>query len=197
MSVTALILAGGRATRMGGVDKGLMLFNNKPLIAHVIERLQTQVDDIIINANRELETYQTLGYQVFADEITDFAGPLAGIELGLKHATSEYLLTAPCDCPLLPANLCEKLLTALNAHHADIAIATSHHKDHPVIFLCRKTVLASLNSYLQQGGRKVSAWQKSLHHVYVDFSFTPDVFSNINTADELNELTSVLKHGYK
>lgn len=195
MSVTALVLAGGRATRMGGDDKGLVLLNNKPLIAHVIERLQTQVDEIIINANRELETYRTLGYPVFADEIADFAGPLAGIQLGLKHATSEYLLTAPCDCPLLPANLCEKLLAALNNHHADIAIATSHQKDHPVIFLRKKSVLVSLNSYLQQGGRKVSAWQKSLPHVYVDFSFTPDVFSNINTPDELNLLTSALNHG--
>ena len=195
MSVTGLILAGGRATRMGGVDKGLVLFNNKPLIAHMIERLQLQVDKIIINANRELETYRTLGYQVLPDEIADFAGPLAGIQLGLKHATSEYLLTAPCDCPLLPANLCEKLMAALNSHHVDIAIATSHNKDHPVICLCKKTVLASLNSYLQQGGRKVSAWQKSLQHVYVDFSFTPDVFSNINTPDELNLLTSALNHG--
>ena len=195
MSVTALILAGGRATRMGGVDKGLVLLNNKPLIAHVIERLQTQVDEIIINANRELETYRTLDYQVFADEIADFAGPLAGIQLGLKHATSEYLLTSPCDCPLLPANLCEKLLGALNTHHADIAIATSHNNDHPVICLCKKSVLASLNSYLQQGGRKVSIWQKSLRHVYVDFSVTPDVFSNINTPEELNLLAAALEHG--
>ena len=195
MSVTALILAGGRATRMGGADKGLVPFNNKPLIAHVIERLQTQVDEIIINANRELATYRTLGYQVLADEIADFAGPLAGIQLGLKYATSEYLLTAPCDCPLLPANLCEKMLSALDIQHADIAIATSHHKDHPVICLCKKTVLARLNSYLLQGGRKVSVWQKSLRHVYVDFSLTPDVFSNINTPDELNLLASALNHG--
>ena len=195
MSVTALILAGGRATRMGGADKGLVLFNNKPLIAHVIERLQTQVDEIIINANRELETYRALGYQVLADEIADFAGPLAGMHLGLKHTTSEYLLTAPCDCPLLPANLCEKLLAALNTQHADIAIATSHGSDHPVICLCKKSALASLNSYLQQSGRKVGAWQKSLNHVYVDFSATPDVFSNINTPDELNLLVSTLNHG--
>lgn len=194
MSVTALILAGGRATRMGGVDKGLVLFNHKPLIAHVIERLQTRVDAIIINANRELETYRTLGYQVLMDEIADFAGPLAGIQLGLKHATSEYLLTTPCDCPLLPADLCEKLLDAIKTHHADIAIATSHNNDHPVIFLCKKSALASLDSYLQQGGRKVSTWQKSLPHVYVDFSVMPDAFSNINTPDELNLLAATLNH---
>ena len=194
MSVTALILAGGRATRMGGVDKGLVLFNQKPLIAHVIERLQLQVDEIIINANRELETYRTLGYQVLPDEIADFAGPLAGILLGLKYAKSEYLLTSPCDCPLLPADLCERLMAALNTHHADIAIAASQNKDHPVICLCKKTVLAGLESYLQQGGRKVSAWQKSLHHVHVDFSVTPDAFSNINTMDELDLLSSVLNH---
>lgn len=195
MSVTAIILAGGRASRMGGIDKGLIPLNNSPLISQVLARLKPQVETIIINANRELETYKALGYPVFADEIADFAGPLAGIQLGLKHAASEYLLTAACDCPLLPLNLREKLQSALEAQHADIAIATSNGDDHPVIFLCKTSLLASLNDYLEQGGRKVSAWQKNLNHVYVDFSATPDAFTNINTLDDLKLLESRLNHG--
>jgi molybdopterin-guanine dinucleotide biosynthesis protein A len=194
MSVTAIILAGGRASRMGGVDKGLMPLNNKPLISYVLACLKPQVSGMIINANREFETYKALGYPVFADEIADFAGPLAGIQLGLMQATSEYLLTAPCDCPLLPSNLCKKLLIALETEHADIAIATNNHNDHPVISLCKTALLDNLNNYLQQGGRKVSTWQKSLNHVYVDFSETPDAFTNINTIEDLNHLTLKLNH---
>lgn len=195
MSVTAIILAGGRASRMGGVDKGLMQLNNSMLISQVLTRLKPQVDAIIINANRELETYKALGYPVFTDEIADFAGPLAGIQLGLKHVTTAYLLTVPCDCPLLPEHLCNKLLIALEKHHADIAIATSNGNDHPVVCLCKTSLSNSLNDYLQQGGRKVSAWQKSLNHVYVDFSETPDAFTNINTLDDLKSLESKLNHG--
>lgn len=195
MSVTAIILAGGRASRMGGVDKGLMPLYKSTLISHVLAKLKPQVDAIIINANRELESYKALGYPVFNDEITDFAGPLAGIQVGLKHTSSEYLLTAPCDCPLLPEHLCNKLLMALEKHHADIAIATSNGNDHPVVCLCKTTLLDSLNEYLHQGGRKVSAWQKSLNHVYVDFSEAPDAFTNINTLDDLKSLQSRLNHG--
>lgn len=161
MSVTAIVLAGGRASRMGCADKGLIAAGEKPLISHVLTRLKSQADTIIINANRESETYKAFGYAVFADEVADFPGPLAGIQIGLKHAESEYLLTAPCDCPLLPLNLREKLQAALEIAQADIAIATSDHNDHPVVCLCKTSLLDSLNQYLQQGGRKVSAWQKA------------------------------------
>lgn len=195
MSVTAIILAGGRASRMGGLDKGLIALNNRPLISYVIACLKPQIDAIIINANRELDTYKTFGYPVFVDEVADFAGPLAGIQLGLQHAESEYLLTAPCDCPLLPANLCKKLQTALEENSADIAIATSHEKDHPVVCLCKTTLLDNLNNFLHQGGRKVSAWQKSHKHVYVDFSDVPAAFTNINTPEDLKLFESTVNHG--
>jgi len=195
MSVTAIILAGGRGSRMGGSDKGLQLLYGKPLIVHVLSRLVPQVDSILINANREIPAYQGLGYPVLSDEMPDFAGPLAGFLLGLKHAKSEYLLTAPCDCPLLPTDLRAQLLSALTQSGADIAIATSHGSDHPVVCLCKTSLLSNLERYLEQGGRKVSEWQKSLHHIYVDFSDIPDAFININTQQDLAELAANRHHG--
>jgi molybdopterin-guanine dinucleotide biosynthesis protein A len=185
VSISAIILAGGRATRMGGLDKGLVMFRQKPLITHVISRLTPQVDEIIINANRELETYKTLGHQVLQDEIIDFAGPLAGIQLGLKYASCDYILTAPCDSPLLPLDLASRLQAALLAHHAEIAIVSSDGNTHPVFCLCKKSVLSALNDYLKHGGRKVSAWQQSLNHVYVDFSDCAEAFTNLNSQQDL------------
>jgi len=170
---------------MGGLDKGLVLFRQKPLIAHVISRLTPQVDEIIINANRELESYKALGYQVLQDEIIDFAGPLAGMQLGLKYASYDYILTAPCDSPLMPLDLASRLQAAMLAHDADIAIASSDGNTHPVFCLCKKSVLPTLNDYLNHGGRKVSAWQQSLNHVYVDFSDCAEAFTNLNSQQDL------------
>ncbi len=186
MAISAIILAGGKATRMGGQNKGLVKFQQQPLITHVIKRLKPQVDEIIINANRELESYQALGYPVLQDAIPDFAGPLAGMQLGLKHARNDYVLTVPCDSPLLPEDLANRLQSALNKYDADIAITSCDGKLHPVFCLCKKSVLPSLNEYLSHGGRKVSEWQQSLHHIYVDFSDCADAFTNLNTQQDLN-----------
>lgn len=194
MPVTAIILAGGRASRMGGADKGLALLNKKPLVTHVIQRLQSQADEIIINANREINTYKVLGYTVLQDEIADYAGPLAGIQLGLKHASNDYVLTVPCDSPLLPLNLASKLHKALTQHNADCAVAMSSGNTHPVFCLCKKTVLPTLDNYLARGGRKVSEWQKSLNHVYVDFSECDEAFINLNTPEDLSQLAAKLEY---
>ena len=194
MPISAIILAGGKAIRMGGLDKGLVLFQQKPLIAHVIARLTPQVDEIIINANRELETYQALGYQVLQDETTDFAGPLAGMQLGLKYANNDYVLTVPCDSPLLPLDLVSRLQAALIEHHADIAIVSSDGNTHPVFCLCKKSVLPTLNNYLNHGDRKVSAWQQSLNHVYVDFSDCTEAFTNLNTQQDLTDFEAKLQN---
>lgn len=188
MCITAIILAGGRATRMGGVDKGLVALQQKPLIQHVIQQLTPQVDEIIINANRELAQYQALGYPVLQDETADFIGPLAGFNLGLRHTKHDYLLTVPCDSPLLPLDLAQRLYSSLLTNNADVAVATSDGDAHPVFALCKKSVLPSLTSYLQQGGRKVSAWQKSLHYTEVDFSDNSDAFYNLNTFEDLTAL---------
>jgi len=197
MSVSAIILSGGRATRMDGADKGLVLLQKKPLIQHVIARLKPQVDEIFINANREIASYQAFGYRVLQDETADFPGPLAGFSLGLQHAKHEYLLTVPCDSPLLPLDLAERLLKGMLESCADIAVASANGETHQVFCLCKKSVLPSLLEYLANGGRKVSAWQKSQLYVEVDFSDNPDGFTNLNTFEDLAALELKLKNDEK
>ena len=192
MNISAIILAGGRATRMIGVDKGLVLLQKKPLITHVIARLQPQVDEILINANREIEQYQALGYQVLQDENTDFIGPLAGFSLGLQHAKHDYILTVPCDSPLLPLDLAQRLYSSMAASLMDIAVASSAGNTHPVFCLMKKSVLPSLLSYIEGGKRKVSTWQKSQQYVEVDFSDCADTFVNLNTLEDLAALETKL-----
>jgi len=188
MSISAIILAGGRATRMNGTDKGLVLLQSKPLIQHVIERLTPQVDEILINANRELAQYQAFGYTVLKDEVDDFLGPLAGFSLGLQNAKHDYVLIVPCDSPLMPVDLAQRLMSALIKHQADIALASSDSITHPVFCLCKKILLPSLTAYLEQGERRVSAWQKSQQYIEVDFSDCNEDFTNLNTFEDLAEL---------
>lgn len=188
MGISGIILAGGQATRMGGADKGLISLQKKPLIAHVISRLQPQVGEIIINANREIVAYETFGLLVLKDENEEFIGPLAGFALGLKHAKHEYVLTVPCDSPLLPLDLVERLYKGMTDARADIAAACSDGDTHPVFCLMKKSVLPSLMEYLASGERKVSAWQKSQQYVEVDFSDCSDAFVNLNTMEQLREL---------
>ena len=185
MAISAIILAGGRATRMGGVDKGLVVLQQEALTAHVIARLKSQVDEIFISANREIETYKTFGYTVLQDTNADFIGPLAGFFLGLQNAQYDYVLTVPCDSPLLPLDLAERLLSCMSASGADIAVASSDENSHPVFCLMKKSVLPSLLTYIERGERKVSAWQKSQQLVEVDFSDCSEAFTNLNTFDDL------------
>ncbi|MGZ8271421.1 MAG: molybdenum cofactor guanylyltransferase MobA [Methylophilus sp.] len=193
-TITAIILSGGRATRMGGLEKGLVLLQGKPLISHVIARLTPQVDEILINANRELTSYHALNLPILQDENPDFIGPLAGFSLGLHHCKYDYLLTVPCDSPLLPLDLAQRLLTAMSQHHADMAVASSTGNAHPVFSLCKKSVLPSLTDFINQGGRKVSAWQKSQAYIEVDFNDCDDAFINLNTLEGLASLELKLGH---
>lgn len=188
MEISAIILSGGRATRMNGVDKGLVLLQNKPLIQHVIERLKPQVGEILINANRKIVHYQAFGLPVIQDEDADFIGPLAGFILGLQHAKHDYVLTVPCDSPLLPLDLAERLLSDMTASRTDISVASSEGNAHPVFCLMKKSVLPSLLAYIVSGERKVSAWQKSLNYIEVDFSDNSQAFTNLNTFDDLADL---------
>ncbi len=188
MRISAIILSGGRATRMNGLDKGLVQLQQKPLIAHVIARLKPQVDEIFINANREIAQYQVFGLPVLKDENEEFIGPLAGFSLGLQHAKHDYVLTVPCDSPLLPLDLVQRLMAALLEHGADIVVASSDSNAHPVFCLMRKTMLPSLLAYIESGERRVSAWQKSQQYIEVDFSDCNDAFTNLNTFDNLAAL---------
>lgn len=173
---------------MNGVDKGLVLLQGKPLITHVIERLVPQVDEIFINANREITTYSKFGYGVLQDEADDFLGPLAGFLLGLKHAKHDYVLTVPCDSPLLPLDLTEGLLIGMTEADADIAVANSDNNVHPVFCLMKKSALPSLIEFLEADERKVSAWQHSLNYIEVDFSDASNGFINLNTFEDLKAL---------
>lgn len=188
LSITGLILAGGRGTRMGTVDKGLQTFRGKPMVAHVIERLSPQVQGLMINANQNLETYRAFGYPVWPDNVQGFAGPLAGLQAGLAHCATPYLVTAPCDSPFLPADLVQRLGGAIAEQDADVALAVTgsgaSRQPHPVFCLLKCSLLPSLEAYLGQGGRKVDAWFASLRKAEVLFE-DEAAFSNINTLEEL------------
>jgi molybdenum cofactor guanylyltransferase len=185
MGITGLILAGGRGSRMGGVDKGLQVLRAKPMIEWVLARFAPQVDEVLINANQNRERYEALGRRVVADDISGFAGPLAGLQAGLKAASHPLLVTCPCDSPFLPADLVQRLREALERERADLAVAKTGDQAHPVFSLVRREVLPGLTRFLESGGRKIDAWYASLRTVEVDFGDEAEAFSNINTREEL------------
>jgi molybdenum cofactor guanylyltransferase len=184
-AVTGVILAGGQGRRMGGVDKGLKELRGRPMVAWVLERFAPQVDEILINANQNLDVYKQLGYRVIRDVIGGFAGPLAGLHRGLREAAHELVATVPCDSPFLPADLIARLRAALEQREAEIAVAKTGDQPHPVFCLCRKRVLPGLGDFLAGGGRKIDAWYARLNVVEVLFDDQPGAFSNVNTQDEL------------
>jgi molybdopterin-guanine dinucleotide biosynthesis protein A len=186
--VTGIILAGGRGRRMGGVDKGLQLLNNKPMIDWVIERFSPQVQEVLINANQNQEQYRKYGYEVIADRIPDFAGPLAGLHAALFHARHPLVATVPCDSPFLPADLIARLYKHFD-DATDIAVAKTFDQPHPVFCLCRKKIFNHLSNYLENGGRKIDAWYAALRVVEVQFDDEELSFRNINTLDELKSFS--------
>ena len=192
-SITAVILAGGRGSRMGGVDKGLLAFNGQPLVEHAIERIAPQVHQVIINANRNLETYRAFGAQVFPDHDTEFSGPLSGFIVGLSHCKTPYLLTIPCDTPFFPLDVANRLLNELKTRKANIAIAAQAGQTHPVFCLIKKELLSDLVTFMHNGGRKIGAWAEAQKTVLVNFDLPSDdplAFSNANTFEELATLSS-------
>jgi molybdopterin-guanine dinucleotide biosynthesis protein A len=183
--ITGVILAGGRGTRMRGVDKGLQLHAGKALVRHVADRLAPQVGHLLINANRSEAEYAAFGYPILGDRIAGFAGPLAGLHAALAAAGTPLVVTAPCDSPRLPLDLVCRLHSALRAAHANLAIAAAGGRLHPVFCLCERSLLPQLEAYLQDGGRKVAAWCAEMGAVEVDFSDQCEAFDNFNTLDDL------------
>ncbi|GAB3538121.1 molybdenum cofactor guanylyltransferase MobA [Noviherbaspirillum agri] len=187
--ISGLILAGGRGTRMGSVDKGLRPFRGKPMVAHVIARLAPQVGSLMVNANQNIDTYKGFGLPVWPDQLTGFEGPLAGMQTGLGHCKTDYLVTSPCDSPFLPEDLVARLAAALAEKDAEVAVAVTGGGDtfqrHPVFCLMKTSLLPHLTDYLDKGNRKIETWYRSLRFVEVPF---PDEsgFRNINTIEELN-----------
>jgi len=191
--ISGLILAGGLSTRMGGRDKGLQLLEGRPMITHIIERLQPQVGHLLINANQNYEAYEVFGLPMIADVISNFVGPLAGMHAGLSHCTTPYLLSVPCDCPFLPTDLARRLSDALMSSGADIAYAITINQNqtehHPVFCLLKRGVIVGLAEYLSEGGRKVLSWVSSQAHVQVIFD-DHSAFLNINTPDDLKTINA-------
>ncbi|HEX9686570.1 MAG TPA: molybdenum cofactor guanylyltransferase MobA [Burkholderiales bacterium] len=183
--ITGVILAGGQGRRMGGVDKGLQPLRGKPMVTWVMERFAPQVDEVLVNANQNLERYAAFGHRLIPDAIQGYAGPLAGLHRGLTEAAHALVATVPCDSPFLPRDLVARLRAALEREQAEIAVAKTGEQPHPVFCLCRKRVLPGLTDFLAAGGRKIDAWYAKLKVVEVPFDDNPDAFSNINTEDEL------------
>jgi molybdopterin-guanine dinucleotide biosynthesis protein A len=198
--ITAIVLAGGRGSRMGGADKGLQNFNGTPLALHTVLRLQMQagnrVGELMINANRNLSAYEAFGAPVWPDTLSDYAGPLAGFMTGLERCETPYLLTVPCDTPLFPFDLAERLAQAFDDDSTEIAMAAALEDDgqlraQPVFCLMRVDLLESLVAFTQAGGRKIDRWTDQHKTVLVPFNLPGDdarAFCNANTLAELQAL---------
>lgn len=194
--ITGLILAGGRATRMGGSDKGLQNFRGMPLALHTLMRLGPQVGSVIVNANRNLSAYESFGAEVWPDTLPDFAGPLAGFLTGLERCETPYMVTVPCDTPLFPADLVARLAGALEREDAEIAMAAAPEEDgqlrtQPVFCLLKRELMESLVRFTHGGGRKIDAWTARHRTAVVPFDRpddAPRAFFNANTLAELHRL---------
>jgi molybdopterin-guanine dinucleotide biosynthesis protein A len=184
-AVTGIVLAGGRGRRMGGVDKGLQAFRGRPMVEWVLERLVPQVGEVLINANQNLERYAEYGYRVVPDEVGGFAGPLAGLHRGMKEALSPLVATVPCDSPFFPLDLIQRLARPVTGGQAQLSVARTGPQAHPVFCVARRDLLAHLEGFLAQGGRKIDAWYASLRVVEVAFDDEPEAFGNFNTLEEL------------
>ena len=190
--ITGVILAGGRATRMGGMDKGLVVLNGIPMLEHILVTLRPQVSDVLINANRNIERYANYGYKVVPDMLGDYFGPLAGMASAMQAAGTEYILTVPCDSPLLPRDLAVRLADALTRDRADISVAHDGDRMQPVFSLLRCNLLASMLAYLESGERKIDLWYARHKLAIADFTDSPETFLNVNTPEDRAELEAKL-----
>ncbi|MDP1774931.1 MAG: molybdenum cofactor guanylyltransferase MobA [Methylobacter sp.] len=186
--VAGVILAGGRARRMNNQDKGLVKFKGRPMISYALAALAPVVDCVLINANRNIDQYRQFGWPVISDQTDSFDGPLAGVLSAMIHADADVLLVMPCDSPLIKTEHLQKLLLIRAENNADVAVAFDGIRLHPVFLAIKTTLKTSLQDYLASDQRKVAAWLAQQNLVQADFSNEPEIFSNINTLDELSAL---------
>lgn len=184
--VTGLILAGGMARRMGGKDKGLIKLHKHALITYIIDILAPQVGTILVNANRSLTQYQAFGYHVIKDDMSDYQGPLAGIVSGLKHCETDFIATTPCDGPFLAEDYVARLHQVAMQERTNICVAYDGQRLQPVYALIKTTLLDSLLDYLAAGSRKIDLWYEQEGYSKVDFSDQTEMFTNINTPEDLD-----------
>ena len=186
--ITVVILAGGKGRRMGGKDKGLLNFKDSALIQHVIEAVSRQSRQIMINANRNLDQYAAFGYPVIQDQSTDFQGPLAGFYSAMLAATTDYILTLPCDGPIIVDDYLAKMRQALNDSGADIIVASDGERMQPVYALIPRALQSSLAEFLSAGERKIDIWYSRHNVALADFSDVRERFFNINTQADQRRL---------
>jgi molybdopterin-guanine dinucleotide biosynthesis protein A len=191
-AISAVILAGGRAERMGGQDKGLLDLAGQPLVAHIIRALRPQVGELLINANRNAAAYAAFACPVVSDSVPGYCGPLAGMLAALDYATQPFLLSVPCDSPLLPADLAARLYAALHDVQADLSVAWDGVRLQPVFVLLRRTLRDDLRACLMAGERKIDRWFARHRLARADFSDCPVLFRNLNTPAELAALAAEL-----
>ncbi|MEJ2602676.1 MAG: molybdenum cofactor guanylyltransferase MobA [Gammaproteobacteria bacterium] len=190
--VIGVILAGGKARRMGGVDKGLVPVNERPMITYVIDSLRPQVAEVLINANRNRDRYREFGCRVIADADREFRGPLSGIASGMRATRKPYVAFAPCDSPLLCPDLVPRLHAALSAEGTRIAVAHDGERLQPVFALLERGLLEDLERYLEGGGRKIDQWYATHGYATADFSDRPEAFLNINSPADRRALEAEL-----
>lgn len=187
-NITAVVLAGGRGRRLGGQDKGLMDLDGKPLIEHILELVTPQVSAVIINANRNQQVYADLGHPVISDNMADYQGPLAGFAVALAACNTDYIMTLPCDGPYVPVDLVSRLSAAMKDNDAELAVAYDGQRMQPVYALIPRSLLGSLQEFLDAGDRKIDLWYARHNTALADFSDVIDTFFNINTEDDLSKV---------
>ena len=187
ISITGVILAGGLARRMAGKEKSFLRLLDKELILYILSNLKNSVDEILINANRNHKQYEDLGHTVISDEITGFAGPLAGMATALQIVSTSHILVVPCDSPFIPECLVDRFVETFSLTNADICVAHDGQRLQPVFALIKTTTLPSLLKYLEKGQHKIDSWYNQQNMATVDFSDVPETFININTPEDLKK----------
>lgn len=190
--IAGVILCGGRGQRMGGSDKGLVELQGKPLVEYAIDILRSQVGELMINANRNQEIYKRYGLEVISDIEGGFLGPLAGLASAMQATKMGLLIGVPCDSPLLPADLVQRLYEKWSEQGADIAVASSGDRLQPVFSLLRANLLSSLLDYLAKGERRIDSWYNQHAMVEVDFSDIPQAFLNVNKPEDCIEVEKIM-----
>ncbi|NRB22333.1 molybdenum cofactor guanylyltransferase MobA [Shewanella sp.] len=192
LQIDAVILAGGMARRMGGKDKGLVELNSQPMIKHAIDRIKPQVNQILINANRNQSRYAEFGYPVISDEDTGYLGPLAGMITAMGNTQADYLLVVPCDCPLLPTDLVSRMLAQVEIQGAELAVASDGKREQPVVLLLKPSLRDSMKTFLDAGERKIDFWYAKHDCVVTDFSDQANAFVNVNTPEQKQQLAEAI-----
>jgi len=182
--VAGVILAGGQARRMGGADKGLVVYRGRPLVKWAIDAIAPQVDELVISANRNLDTYAAYGHRVLSDTLPDFPGPLAGVLAAMQAVAADWLVVVPCDTPHLPTDLVARLLSAAQHARVPLAVAADTVRMHHSCFIVRRDRLDNLAAYLARGERAVRHWQAGLASTAVKFDAAG--FVNFNQPQDLS-----------